>query len=148
MELDGSRSGACSQPGAPRPESQCRRADRSPEPSDRCFAKTPTLSSLVSCEFLNDPAADQTGSRHRLLCPLGLKVLADLILRPARSRRYFTNSTGSGTFRRIAIGHWSAEPASFGCASCVTHAHEPETTQSTAPPSAVNCGQLPPAPPV
>jgi hypothetical protein len=28
---------------------------------------------------------------------LGLKVLADLILRPARSRRYFTNSTASGT---------------------------------------------------
>jgi len=27
---------------------------------------------------------------------VGLKVLADLILRPARSRRYFTNSTWSG----------------------------------------------------
>ncbi len=29
---------------------------------------------------------------------MGLKVLADLILRPARSRRYFTNSTAFGTF--------------------------------------------------
>jgi hypothetical protein len=29
--------------------------------------------------------------------PLGAQFLADLILRPARSRRYFTNSTGLGT---------------------------------------------------
>jgi hypothetical protein len=31
---------------------------------------------------------------------VGLKVLADLILRPARSRRYFTNSTWSGASPR------------------------------------------------
>jgi EAL domain-containing protein (putative c-di-GMP-specific phosphodiesterase class I) len=33
---------------------------------------------------------------------VGLKVLADLILRPARSRRYFTNSTWSGASPEFA----------------------------------------------
>ena len=36
--------------------------------------------------------------------PLGAHVLADLILRPARSRRYFTISTGSGTSPLLHFG--------------------------------------------